>query len=354
VAGSGVSYLSSATYNAQGQMTQMVNDTGGNGLTRQRVYDANTLRLTTIQAGTSAPFENLQKLSYAYDNVGNITSLTDAVNGNQVQTFGYDWLDRLTSASTNAAGTGQYADTYAYDAIGNMTNNDGNAYTYSASQPHAVTAAFGNAYSYDANGNQTSRTIGGVAYTFTFDYENRLTEVKQGTTTVATFVYDAEGNRVKGTVNGTTTVYMAGVYEYQAGAATSYYEGGALRRSGYASGNGVFYLLQDHLKSSSVLANPDGTPNARNFYYPYGGNRAQRSPAAFSDWTTKRFTGHQVHESGLPGGEGLSYYNGPSLQLVRVLFASFLATGLLAQPLFHEHGPQRLPGFDRFGLETLR
>jgi len=39
--------------------------------------------------------ENLQKLSYRYDNVGNITSLTDAVNGNQVQTFAYDWLDRL-------------------------------------------------------------------------------------------------------------------------------------------------------------------------------------------------------------------------------------------------------------------
>ena len=40
------------------------------------------------------------------------------------------------------------------------------------------------------------------------------------------------------------------------------------------------------------------------FYYPYGGNRG----SAFSTWTTKRFTG-QYHESGLPGGEGLSYYN---------------------------------------------
>jgi len=42
----------------------------------------------------------------------------------------------------------------------------------------------------------------------------------------------------------------------------------------------------------------------REYYYPYGGNRG----ATFSDWTTKRFTG-QYHESGLPGGEGLSYYN---------------------------------------------
>ena len=39
----------------------------------------------------------------------------------------------------------------------------------------------------------------------------------------ATFVYDADGNRVKGTVNGVTTVYIAGLYEYQSGATTLYY-----------------------------------------------------------------------------------------------------------------------------------
>ena len=68
-----------------------------------------------------------------------------------------------------------------------------------------MTSAYGNTYAYDGNGNQTSRTIGGVAYTFVFDYENRLTEVKQGTTALATFLYDADGNRVKGTVSGVTT-----------------------------------------------------------------------------------------------------------------------------------------------------
>ncbi|MCB0229341.1 MAG: hypothetical protein KDH90_09460, partial [Anaerolineae bacterium] len=54
-----------------------------------------------------------------------------------------------------------------------------------------------------------------------FDYENRLTEVKQGTTTLATFLYDADGNRVKGTDSGTTTVYIAGIYERQGAAYTS-------------------------------------------------------------------------------------------------------------------------------------
>ena len=50
--------------------------------------------------------------------------------------------------------------------------------------------------------------------------------------------------------------------------------------------------------------NQTGDTLTNNYYYPYGGNRG----GAFSNLTTKRFTG-QYHESSLPGGEGLSYYN---------------------------------------------
>ena len=97
---------------------------------------------------------------------------------------------------------------------------------------------------------------------------------------------------------------IAGMYEYQAGAVTKYYEGGAICRTGYASGNGITYALSDHLHSTSVLVNQNGTLNTNQYYYPYGGNR----DGAFSGLTTKRFTG-QYHEQGLPGGEGLYYYN---------------------------------------------
>ncbi|MCP4128771.1 MAG: RHS repeat-associated core domain-containing protein, partial [Gammaproteobacteria bacterium] len=123
----------------------------------------------------------------------------------------------------------------------------------------------------------------------------------------ATFVYDADGNRVLGTVDGTTTIYIAGVYEYQAGATTHYYEGPtgnvALRRTGHVSNNGVFYLLGDHLGSTSVLVNQNGTLNSSNYYYPYGSNRG----GAQSTLTAKRYTG-QYHEEGLAGSQGLYYY----------------------------------------------
>jgi RHS repeat-associated protein len=135
-------------------------------------------------------------------------------------------------------------------------------------------------------------------------YDNRLLGVAGGSVS-ATFLYDADGNRAKGTVAGVTTVYLAGLYEWQNGAVTKYYEGGALRRTGYATDNGVFYVVSDHLRSTSVLVNRDGTVKNRNYYYPYGGNRGG---SAFSGITTKRFTG-QYHEQGLPGGEGLAFYN---------------------------------------------
>ncbi len=299
----GTQYVAATTYNPTGQVTAQQLDVSPNGLTRQYVYETNTLRLSVHKAGTASPWENLQKLTYTYDNAGNVRAITDTVNSGQAQTFSYDWLNRLTAAATTAVGTGQYSHSYVYNAIGNITSYNGNAYTY-GTKPHAVTAAFGNSYSYDAVGNQTGRTVGGVSYTQTFDYENRLIEVKQGVTSLATFLYDADGNRVKGTVGGVTTVYIAGLYEWQNGATTKYYEGGALRRAGYASQNGVFYTLADQLRSTSVLVNQNGTVNGRNYFYPYGGNRN----GAFSGLTTKRFTG-QYHEASLPGGEGLAYYN---------------------------------------------
>ena len=312
VSGSGVSYVSSTTYNARGQVTEQRLDTGSNGLTRQYIYDENTMRLTTLRAGVASPYTNLQNLSYTYDAVGNIASLVDGVNSSQRQCFQYDALDRLTHAFTgnsdctaySATGNYPYNHTYVYDAIGNITSYAGNTYSYDAGKPHAVSAAYGNSYGYDGNGNQTSRTIAGTTYSFVFDYENRLTEVKQGSTTLATFLYDANGNRVKGTVDGVTTVYIAGIYERQGAAASSYYEGGGLRRSGYSTNNGVFYMLGDHLKSTSALVARNGVLNVKYFYYPYGARRGM----PFNTITAKHFTG-QYHETALPGGEGLSFYN---------------------------------------------
>jgi YD repeat-containing protein len=42
---------------------------------------------------------SLQSLSYAYDNVGNVTAITDNRDQAQNQTFTYDNLNRLQTAT---------------------------------------------------------------------------------------------------------------------------------------------------------------------------------------------------------------------------------------------------------------
>ena len=60
----------------------------------------------------------------------------------------------------------------------------------------------------------TSRAIDSVTYSLTYDAANRMTDYEGGSID-ATFVYDGDGRRVKGTVNNVTTVYVGSYYEVQ-------------------------------------------------------------------------------------------------------------------------------------------
>ena len=60
---------------------------------------------------------------------------------------------------------------------------------------------------------KAGRTVGGVTYTLVYDAENRLQQVKQGSTVLASYTYDADGNRVKADFGGSVTVYVGACYE---------------------------------------------------------------------------------------------------------------------------------------------
>lgn len=76
----------------------------------------------------------------------------------------------------------------------------------------------------------------------------------------ATFVYDAEGNQVQGTVGGVMAVYSAGLYGYADGAAKSHYTGpGGVVAT--RSGGTVYYRLSDQLNSTARIVNSAGRPN---------------------------------------------------------------------------------------------
>jgi len=153
-------------------------------------------------------------------------------------------------------------------------------YTYGDSDhKHAVTSlSNGNEYEYDPNGNMTLRDIdAGEVYTLTYDAENHMIDVS-GTVT-ATFLYNGDGQRVMSTEGVTKTVYIGNYFEWQftsepiSGTMTTYYFAGATRVAMREDGDNPNWLLGDHLGSTSVVANYDGSLYSRQGYKPWGETR---------------------------------------------------------------------------------
>ncbi|MBV7326888.1 hypothetical protein KFU94_01240 [Chloroflexi bacterium TSY] len=173
----------------------------GNNLTTDYAYTPNNFRLQSITSGA------IQNLSYTYDAVGNVRTIQDGSNENQVQQFECDHLNRLTHAFTVGAGPGQYDRRYEYDVLGNIARRFENTiqyeYSYNGDRPHAVTAiqipGMGGAswtYGYDNNGNMDIRNENAQLHNQTFDVLNRLVAVTvNGETTE--FGYGESEQRVK-------------------------------------------------------------------------------------------------------------------------------------------------------------
>ena len=257
-------YARYSGFNTLGQPSTL---TLGNGTTTTYTYDSQNYRLKTLTTLHGSTV--LQNLGYTFDSGGNVTAITDSRHGNQ--TFSYDALDRLTTATNGATG-GYGTVTYSYNQIGNLLNNSQvGRYTYNTSgatstRPHAVTRVGTNTYSYDANGNLSR----GGGRTLTWDAENRPTRIVKGGVTT-TFVYDGDGGRVKKTVQGTTTVYIGQLYVCTDTACAKLIYAGAQRVAMVQVGSGsTSYFHADRLGSTSVLTNASGTAEEHNSYEPYG------------------------------------------------------------------------------------
>src|SRR5439155_10437008 len=86
---------------------------------------------------------------------------------------------------------------FAYDAGGNRLSltTPGTFIAYAYDPADRLLSAGSAGFTYDANGSQTSKTSSGKTRTFTYDAANRLRRVTDGTT-VSSFAYDGDGNRV--------------------------------------------------------------------------------------------------------------------------------------------------------------
>jgi len=147
----------------------------------------------------------LEKWAYTYTDVLNVATMTDGAS--RVTAYGYDDLDRLTSADHPTLpaplDTLPSLETFTYDGVGNRTMS---GYAHDAN--HRMRAGPGHTYDYDEDGNQRVRDPGtSGAATYTWDNDNRLTAYASGGTS-ASYVYDPSARRLKKTVGSTTTWFL--------------------------------------------------------------------------------------------------------------------------------------------------
>lgn len=191
-------------------------------------------------------------------NIGQMNYLTTRVAnpGNRTFNYTYDVLNRLTNAAFTGGQTGDALDeAISYDVMGNITqlvrNGTGagtlNYTSYTGNQLNTVTGYSARSYTYDANGNATSD---GMGKGITYNLLNLPQTVTSGASTVATYTYEASGNKLRNTGSDGTWDYVNGiVYHNNAIAFINTEEGRAALNSGVYN---YEYNLKDHLGNNRV------------------------------------------------------------------------------------------------------
>lgn len=133
-----------------------------NGVGENRTFDLD-YRLNNLSDTGKNP---VQGLTYVYDAANNVKTITDSVTAANSQKFGYDNLNRLTSA------VGSYGQlSYTYDALGNRVSDT----------PRSTAGAL------DGMGSITG---------FTYNQAGRVAAVSAGSKQIAGYTYDAFGQRL--------------------------------------------------------------------------------------------------------------------------------------------------------------
>lgn len=250
-------------YNDLGQLGRVAFK---NGVTTDYVYnDAGNNRLHSIT--TAKGSTGFLGLTYAYDAVRNITTITDDISPANGQSFTYDELNRLASATSDGFANVPYSDA----AFGAAAAGAGVIYSYDPVKVHAVAATSdGRSYAYDANGNLKSDGSRTLAY----DYANRPTTISAGSAQLL-LTYDANGARVtKKVMSGATlvrsTVYVGRLYECTGGVCTKHLFAGDKRIASFGSDGSERYYHGDHLGSARVVTDGVGAAQEATIYLPYG------------------------------------------------------------------------------------
>ncbi|MDQ2976109.1 MAG: hypothetical protein M3R69_11955, partial [Acidobacteriota bacterium] len=243
-----------------------------NGVLTSYQYDGLD-RLTRLRDARGAT--TLADRQYQYNTANQITQIVEPTI---TRNYAYDLVDRLTSAHyTNPI---QPSENYAYDEVGNRTSSALSA-TYSYQPFNKLTSTASANYSYDANGNLSSKTDAVGTWTYSWDFENRLTQVVRPDGVSVGYKYDALGRRIQRARSaGVSTNF---VYDGQDvvkdinsdGSTVDYLNGPGIDNKlrltdSRLATTGPLYFLQDHLGSTTGLTNSSGGMVERVTYDAYG------------------------------------------------------------------------------------
>lgn len=279
-------YANSFNYNSAGALEKL---RLGNGKWETAKYN-NRQQVTEIGLGSGSADTSLLKLTFDYgtnlENNGSLRSQTIQVPNvgtnpgfTATQTYVYDDLNRLLSATENIAGQSNptWAQTFTYDRYGNRRFDGANTTTLSQSAPSKVTNPQINTsdnrlkkdqdndnitdYDFDKDGNLT---LDADNRRFVYNAENQLTAFFLGTNNTqipdATYYYDGNGKRVKKISATETTVFV--------------YDGGGLLVAEYSTQTvqnpTTSYLTTDHLGSPRIITDALGGIVARKDFSAFG------------------------------------------------------------------------------------
>ncbi|MBC3920143.1 RHS repeat protein [Undibacterium sp. CY18W] len=318
-----------STYDAAGRLATT---TLPNGITANYAYDPNG-RLQyvlhqkangNIVAGsryTLAPNGQRTKIE-EFDNLSTVTANV-AANPVRTTSYQYDGVKRLTEELLkDRTGATVRTTDYQYDKVGNRSQKtettqagtEITAYSYDSNdrlvqETKTVGATQSTtSYTWDDKGNLITKTVAGQVTVYSWNADNRLIEVKQGTTqagaiTVAKYSYDALGNRVQKTEADKVTTYLTdNTFEYAQTVQESITQGSTTQAVNYVWGNGLVqqsrtgqnsYYHADGLGSTKALTDEIGNATDAYQYDAFGAvlNHAGTTQNAY------RYTGEYYDDS---------------------------------------------------------
>ncbi|MFC9598740.1 DNRLRE domain-containing protein [Peribacillus butanolivorans] len=320
------------TYDKNGNALTSSFSSGATNITVKRSVDKND-QITNISSGsTSASFtftENDQLAGlknkngtftlYNYDGANQLTRLlTTNASGTILESFDYTYDAKGNRISEKTKdGTSQYTYDksgqltkevrpngdvieYTYDAVGNRLTKKvtkgstvtTNTYTYDAA--NQLSTNNGPSVSHDKNGNLTNDG----KRTFVYDAQDRLIEVKEGTTSLGKYQYNSEGIRISKTIGSTTTYYTYDENDNvvletnQSGAILVSYVYDNANRPLTMTKGGKTYTFHTNAHGDITSVTDDAGTVVANFEYDAWGNHLKES-GTFTSQVPFRYAGYR-------------------------------------------------------------